>query len=314
MKSGIDLIISIISVNMIYKCARLILVEKTKRPDLENAGILCLLIAVLAEQLNTYIIWAGRSDGFYIRIGLLLYLFCIHRSRHRQYGSPGLSDRAAAQERQRILQQMNPHFLFNALGAIRIMTKTDADLAYDRIYDFSRYLRAIFKLMTSNENILFKEEIAVIISYTNLEKLRFGDGIELHVDMKEEDFLVPILSVQPLVENAVRHGLKKGRRNGTVTVRSFQTRTDYIVQVEDDGTGFDMEEYDRGLCRGKIEPGGLQNVRSRIENMTGGSMDIKSIVGSGTVITLHIPKVSRKPEADERKRYCNEDENHTGRR
>lgn len=195
-----------------------------------------------------------------------------------------------AGERQRIIRRIDPHFIFNTLGAIRIATKTNADLAYNMIYDFSKYLRAVFRSLTDDENILFREEAAYIICYTDLEKIRFGDDITVCMEIKEENFMLPPLSVQPLVENAIRHGLLKGRGKGTVTVRSYQTASEYIVQVEDDGTGFEAAGYNRMPGDDGPQACSLQRVRYRVENMTDGSVEIKSYIGIGTIVTLHIPK------------------------
>lgn len=201
-----------------------------------------------------------------------------------------VSEQIKIEERRRVIHRIDPHFVFNMLGAIRIATKTNADLAYNMIYDFSKYLRVVFHSLLVDENIFFREEAACIICYTDLEKIRFGDGIAVRMDIKEDSFSLPPLSVQPLVENAIRHGLLHGRKKGTVTVRSYQTISEYIVQVEDDGTGFEADGYD--CLPGDNEPqaGGLQQVRHRVENMTDGSVEIKSFIGIGTVITLHIPK------------------------
>lgn len=202
------------------------------------------------------------------------------------------SEQIKAKERQRVIRQLNPHFIFNTLAAIRIVTKADSDLAYDMIYDFSKYLRVVFQSLTSYENISFREEADYVISYVNLMRLRFGDNITLYTGIEETDFMIPPLSLLPLVENAVIHGLKRGRRKGTVSIRSRQTLSEYIVQVEDDGIGFDAEAYTRTAIKGEAERG-LQRVRYRIEQMTGGSVEVKSAVGSGTLITLHIPKNPR---------------------
>lgn len=202
-------------------------------------------------------------------------------------------EKVREQERQRIVRSLNPHFLFNTLGAIRIATKTNADLAYDMIYDFSKYLRVVIRMLTYKGDILFKEETAHIISYINLEKIRFGDNIAFHMDIKAQDFMLPPLLLQPLVENAVRHGLKNGRLKGVITIRSYQTPAEYIVQVEDDGIGFEAESYSRLPAQDGLESGGLQRVRYLIEKMAGGSMDIQSFIGIGTIVTLHIPKVKQ---------------------
>lgn len=202
-----------------------------------------------------------------------------------------------------MIRRLNPHFLFNTLGAVRIAVGTDPELAYDRIYDFSRYLRAVIRSFESQENVLFREEADDVLSYMNLERLRFGDKITFHMDQKEKDFMIPHLSVLQLVDNALRHGLQRGERKGTITVRSYRMPQEYIVQVEDDGTGFDAAAYDAAPGDGRAGAGGLLDVRHRMEEMVNGGMDILSYSGIGTVVTLHIPVMAERCED------CHEDKN-----
>ena len=210
--------------------------------------------------------------------------------RRREYDWPEEAEKIKEQERQRIIHQIDPHFVFNTLGAIRIATKTNADLAYDMIYDFSKYLRTVLHTLTHRENILFKDEAAHVITYLNLEKMRFGNSIAFHMDIQTEDFMLPPLSLVPLVDNAVRHGLQRGKRKGVVTLRAYQTGAEYIVEVEDDGVGFEAAKIDALPADDSAQSGGLQRVRYLVENMVGGSIEIKSFIGIGTIITLHIPK------------------------
>lgn len=196
-------------------------------------------------------------------------------------------------ERKRVIRQINPHFIFNALAAIRVMTKIDANMAYDLIYDFSKYMKTVFQSLTYWGNIPIKEEIVNVISYTNLEKVKFGNNITICLDIEETDFVIPPLSVQPLVENAIVHGLKKGGRKGTVWIRSRETSSEYLVQIEDDGIGFDIAAYRRRLIEESLKYGGLQRVKYQMERQISGGVEIKSIVGQGTVVTLHIPKIPK---------------------
>lgn len=193
------------------------------------------------------------------------------------------------QEKEAIIHQLNPHFIFNLLGAVRIAVRTDPELAYDRIYDFSRYLRAVFRFLESRENVPFKEEVSDVLSFMNLEKLRFGDRIRFRTDIREEGFMLPPLSVVQLVDNALIHGLQRGEKRGTITLRSYRTSLEYIVQVEDDGTGFDAETYESLSDDDGPEAGGLLDARYRMKTMVNGNLDIQSFIGIGTVVTLHIP-------------------------
>lgn len=199
-------------------------------------------------------------------------------------------DEVRLEERRHVIRRINPHFIFNTLAAIRIETKNNSDIAYDLIYDFSKYLRAVLQSLTHMEIISLWEEISNTTSYINLVRMRFGNNITIHMDLEETDFMLPPLSVQSLVENAVVHGLKKGKKKGNIQIKSYQTSAEYIVQVEDDGIGFDMEKEIAAPCENHLEKSGLQRVRYEVETMTGGNMEIQSIVGNGTVVTLHIPK------------------------
>lgn len=204
-----------------------------------------------------------------------------------------MSDGIREKERQRMLHQINPHLIFNSLAAIQVMIKMDSDMAYDLIHDFSKYLQAVFQSFSYSEKISMSEEISNIMSFTKLERARFGNNIKIYLDIEAEDFMLPPLSIQPLVENAIVHGLKKGKRKGSVWIKSRQTASEYIVQVEDNGAGFNIKAYNRQRRCNDLNVGGLQRVKYRIERQLSGKVELKSIVGYGTVVTLHIPKISK---------------------
>ena len=228
--------------------------------------------------------------------------------RRREYDWPGEAEKIKEQERQRIIHQIDPHFVFNTLGAIRIATKVNGDLAYDMIYDFSKYLRTVLHALTHRENVLFEDEAEHVTTYLNLEKMRFGDNIVFRRDIQTEEFMLPQLSLVPLVDNAIRHGLQKGKRKGVVTLRTYQTAAEYIVQVEDDGIGFEAAKLGELPADDSAQAGGLQRVRYLVESMVDGSMEVKSFIEIGTIITLHIPK-----DKQSGKVVHHEDKNYFGR-
>lgn len=155
-------------------------------------------------------------------------------------------------------------------------------------------MRAVLRSLESDGNVPFGEEVSDVRSFINLERLRFGDRIRFCMDIREEGFMLPPLSVMLLVDNALIHGMRRGERRGTITVRSYRMPSEYIVQVEDDGTGFDAQAYDDLPGSNGPEAGGLLNARYRMETMVNGQMDIQSFAGVGTVVTLHIPISDRK--------------------
>ncbi|MBQ7246163.1 MAG: histidine kinase [Firmicutes bacterium] len=140
-----------------------------------------------------------------------------------------------------LMGQIQPHFIFNTLSSIRTLIKVDPDTAYDMVYNFSNYLRANVDNMTNLSGISFDAELEHIRSYLSIEQVRFGDRVNVEYDIQANDFKVPPLSIQPLVENAVKHGLCKRPEGGNMWIRSYKTEHYYVVEVQDDGMGFSSE-------------------------------------------------------------------------
>ena len=140
-----------------------------------------------------------------------------------------------------MMGQIQPHFLFNTLSSIRTLVKVDPDIAYSMLYDFSNYLRANVDNVTNLDGIKFIAEVDHIKSYVNIEKVRFGDRLNVEYDIEVSEFMVPPLSIQPLVENAIKHGVCQRLQGGTVWLRSYETEEYNVVEIQDDGIGFNKE-------------------------------------------------------------------------
>ena len=138
----------------------------------------------------------------------------------------------------------------------------------------------------------FNQEFEHLKKYLYIEKLRFGDDLNIAYDIQTTDFVLPQLSIQPLVENAVKHGVGMKREGGTVTITARETETAYEVIVSDDGVGFDTEAV-RNDGRSHV---GMDNVRRRISEMCGGTVSIKSEIGKGTAATVTLPKEGQQNE------------------
>lgn len=185
-----------------------------------------------------------------------------------------------------MISQMQPHFLYNSLAVIEALCEEDPVLAARAIGEFSEYLRENIDFADKSEPVSFSEELNHIKTYVWLEKLRFPNKLNIEFDINCTSFLVPALSVQPMVENAIKHGVCKKKDGGTVRIGSFETGEHYIVSVADDGTGFDASVHeDNG--RKHL---GIENSRYRIREMVGGSLTIESTPGKGTKVTIRIPK------------------------
>lgn len=184
------------------------------------------------------------------------------------------------------ISQIQPHFLYNSLSVIAFLCKKDPQLAADATNTFAEYLRENMNFADKSNPIPFSEELGHIKSYVWLEKLRFGDRIKIEYDIDCTDFPVPALSVQPIVENAIKHGVCKTKSGGTVTISSAETDKFYTVTVADTGVGFDTDK----IANDDRHHIGIENTRFRIEEMLGGSLEIKSEKGVGTTVTITIPK------------------------
>lgn len=188
-----------------------------------------------------------------------------------------------------MINQIQPHFLYNSLSSIRVITKRDPDYAYDLLYDFTTYLRSSIKALSSNKLVSFSEELKNVKAYLNIEKMRFMDALSVSYDIKCDEFLVAPLSIQPFAENAVRHGVyPRGDIGGSVSIRSYETLDDFVVEIVDDGVGFDVSA---ALAEGG-EHIGLKNTIFRIETLMGALVKIESIAGAGTTVRVLIPKSS----------------------
>lgn len=192
------------------------------------------------------------------------------------------------------LSQMQPHFLYNALASIREIVLEDPEYASDLIYDFSTHLRACIRTMSHNNLIPFSQELENIKSYVNIEKMRFGDKLRLQYEINSFEFQIVPLSIQPLVENAIRHGIyKRGNVGGTVTIRATSHTGYHLIEVIDDGVGFDYETLRRKVESHETDSTGLMNVIFRLEKMMNAKVSIDSAIGKGTNVTVRIPCIEK---------------------
>jgi LytS/YehU family sensor histidine kinase len=183
-----------------------------------------------------------------------------------------------------MLSQIRPHFIYNTLGALERLCIKDPGKAFELVRNFSLYLRGNFSELDSVTPIRFSEEIKHVQYYVNIEKVRFPD-ITVEYQLEYMDFTLPALSVQPLVENAIKHGLMPLESGGRVVIRSYKTDTHFCVEVADNGAGFDTAAW-----IDKKEHVGLYNIRERLKAIIDGDLIIESTVGSGTKATILIPK------------------------
>lgn len=185
-----------------------------------------------------------------------------------------------------MISQIQPHFLYNALGTIRALCIKDPQTARQAIDSFAKYLRANMDSLNQKGCIPFSKELEHTECYLFIEKLRFGDLLNIEYDIQTKDFEIPALSLQTMAENAVKHGLLAKREGGTLKISTSETNSYYVVRIEDDGVGFDIN---KPMSKERSHVG-VANTRQRIAAMCGGSVSIGSKSGVGTTITILIPK------------------------
>lgn len=255
-------------------------------------GILALLIDILA----VYFGWwqTGLVSKIFFLIGFVISAFVFLRIVPKNIKAAEKADKLEkekikldaelAQSRiSTLMSQIHPHFIYNTLGSIEQLCELDPPKAAKLVNDFSKYLRGNFSELDNPKLIRVSKELKHTEYYTSIEKVRFPD-IEFVAEMNCCDFSIPALTIQPLVENAIKHGILKREEGGKVKVRIYETDSSYFVTVKDNGVGFDIIEIEQN------NHVGLRNIRSRLEAMCGGTLHIESIIGVGTKITIEIPK------------------------
>lgn len=207
-------------------------------------------------------------------------------------------DRITKTETAYLSAQIKPHFLFNSLNVIASLSVIDAVKTRALLLDFSEYLRYSFDFKNSEKPIAFSDELKAVQAYVRIEQARFPGQIEIEYALCDEDFSVPQFILQPLVENAIRHGLHGRFEKGKVVVRTRKLAGGYEITVMDDGVGMTPEQLKivrSGSFRltGGI---GLVNIQKRLTAEYGTELRIESALGEGTVVSLLIP--DKRPRKD----------------
>ena len=189
--------------------------------------------------------------------------------------------------------QISPHFVYNALNAIASFVRTDPDRARDLLLDFADFTRYSFR--RHGEYTTLEEELRCIERYLVLEQARFGErlGVTLRIAPEVLPVTVPVLSLQPLVENAVRHGIADKPGGGRITILAEDHDQEAVITVEDDGVGEDPERVRRALAGdSSLDSVGLGNVDERLRSTYGDAygLVVETAPGAGTRVTVRVPK------------------------
>ncbi len=201
--------------------------------------------------------------------------------------------RVAEAEVRALRAQISPHFIYNSLNAIASFVRTDPDRARELLLEFADFTRYSFR--RSGDFTTLADELRAINGYLLLERARFGERLNITLRVAPEVLTVsiPFLCLQPLVENAVRHGLETKLGQGRVTILAEDAGAECIISIEDDGVGMAPERVRAALSG---EPGtdsvGLGNVDERLRRIFGDAygLTVATAPGAGTKVTVRVPK------------------------
>ena len=258
--------------------------------------MLPLIFTSVFDALNAWIAFApGKSSmrlGLLITIASQLYFLIVETIKHNK-------DIAKYQQMQHELLQMRisimvsqiqPHFLYNSLTSIAQLCEKNPTQAKKATIEFADYMRHNMNSLKDEKPVPFASELNHLKTYLSLEKMRFGDDLNIVYDIETTDFNIPSLAVQPLVENAVKHGVGMKEDGGTVTVATREAEDHFEIIVTDDGVGFDVSAP-KNDGRSHV---GMENVKNRLMTMCNATIETESIKNKGTTVKILIPKEDEK--------------------
>ncbi|MGN0435571.1 MAG: sensor histidine kinase [Wujia sp.] len=273
--------------------------ERVKYPDkspnriVNKLPYLC-VAGVVADVVAFYV--KGNSSGLlFSLLAFILYIVIMGTATLFNYSEQEIllaeKDRELAEKERKLterrvasmMSQIRSHFIFNVLTTISGYCKIDPKKADNALICFSRYLRKNISIIEEEGLIDFDMELEQLEDYVSLEQLRFQDMIVFEKDIETRSFLIPPLTIQPIVENAIKHGLVGHNRSGVIRLSVVRKAECIEITVSDNGVGFVPEECDESNSVG------IRNVRYRLENMVGGRLDIRSSPEEGTNVTIIIP-------------------------
>lgn len=241
----------------------------------------CVPIAAIFMQLFFYGVYFLLLSSTLAAVFMLGAIILDQTEQHYRTEQELVQMRAAM-----VLSQVQPHFLYNSLTAIATLCEHAPAEAQEATLAFAEYLRTNMNALNVKGTVPFATELKHIETYLYLEQLRFGEELLVDMDIETTDFSLPALTIQPLVENAVKWGVCQDEDGGMVKLTTRETPLGVEVTVSDDGVGFDPEH----LPQGGKDHLGLQLVRDRLKIVCGATLTVESKIGQGTVVRVFIPR------------------------
>ncbi|MCL2808432.1 MAG: histidine kinase [Treponema sp.] len=250
----------------------------------ELLTLLSYAVLPIAAILIELFLWRLSLINFSITLAVLIYYASIQSELSQQIKQKELE---LTQSKVSImLSQIQPHFLYNALSAIAQLCDEDPLKAKKATVDFSAYLRSNMDSLNDKGLISVEKELEHVKGYLDLEKTMYKDALNVVYNIEASGFMLPPLSIQPIVENAVKHGIGQKEGGGTINISVREAEKEFIVTVSDDGAGYNTDKLFENM-QAHI---GIENVRQRLKDQCGGTFEISGESEKGTIAVIKIPK------------------------
>ena len=220
----------------------------------------------------------------YLTLALVICCAMTYVWLHMQFFEEHRNNELAQQRIRIMMSQIQPHFIFNTIATFKALCRTDPEKAAQVAEKFGVYLRQNLDSLDTVELIPIAKELEPTRVYADIETVRF-ENVRVEYDIEDTQFSLPPLTVQPMVENAIRHGVRE-KSDGIVRVSTRYRDGCHVIEIQDNGVGFDTGapfKQDENHI-------GIANVRERLEEMCGGALDIESLPGEGTRVVMRIPQ------------------------
>lgn len=254
-------------------------------------GIVDAIAFALGFYTSEYsILFLGMFAAFIgISIAIAYYVRkVIVKQQRAALGAIGIKEKLNNDRLSLLSSQVQSHFINNSLNTICYLCEDDPEEASKAVADFASYLRANLNILNHDDDVTFSEALTHTKTYVDLEKRRFGDKLNVSYDTPVTGFMLPALTLQPIVENAIKHGICDRMRGGRVSVTTSEEDNAYKIVVKDDGVGFDVYLLDKEEYQGI----GINSIKTRLKSRLGGKIEVISEPGIGTEVTITIPKES----------------------
>ena len=259
--------------------------RRNRLPDKYYVAFLIHLLPMTVATLIHAVIYVPLLVVFGLGFSMLSMFGIILCDQIEQYMR---QQREIAHQRASIMVlQMRPHFIFNTMMSIYYLCAQDSKKAQQVTLDFTSYLRKNFSAIASENTIPFSNELEHTRAYLAVEQVQFEDGLFVEYDTPHTRFRVPPLTLQPIVENAVKHGMDPDSAPLRICIRTRETDAGHEITVEDNGPGFAQTNMDES------EPHiALANIQQRLEIMCGGKLTVMPHEGGGTVVKVILPETT----------------------